>query len=459
MLKFYQITDLHYYPARELQACGQAWETRAKYDQKCLAESEAILDAVFEKLADDEETQIVLITGDVVCDGELAGHRSLADKLNRLQQAGKKIFLITASHDIRPDPKGYSTEKGEYIVEAATKAQLFDIYYNFGLRDALSIHKATNSYCAQLDDGYRLLALNDDRAGWGSDNYGFTADQLAWAKTQLETAKAQNQQVIAVCHHPVLSPVLFYKSFCPFELVDDAEEVAAFLADNGVHFLFTGHTHMQSINAFESGSGNKLYEINTACLTAYPSPIRKMELRGNTLRVNTEHVETIHYDLHALPYLLYLKKHFDFMLEDIFDAAAHDVDRFIELGENNFSLRKEKAQKFRLPLRFAGRFLDGLTFKKAGKMLGVLSKIAPRLYNVRICDFLIALVNNVYGGTRNFAPGSAEYDAFMAICDRLFKLLPLKDLKEKYKEEIRPILCDILYNANGLDSNDTVITL
>lgn len=458
MLKFYQITDLHYYPARELHACGEAWEKRAKFDQKCLAESEAIIDAAFAYLANDRDTDIVLITGDVVCDGELVGHRSLARKLKKLAESGKKIFLITASHDIRPDPKGYSEEKGEYVVECADKAQLFDIYYDFGLRDALSIHKATNSYCAQLERGYRILMLNDDRQGWGADNYGFSKDQLEWAQTQIDAAKAAGDRMLAVCHHPLLPPAKLYKAFSPFEMIDDSENVAAFLADNGIQLLFTGHTHMQSINYFDSPAGNRLYEINTACLTAYPSPIRKMELQGNTLKVATKHLETIDYDLQAKPYMLYLKEHFDFMLNDILDAAAHDIDRFCELGES-FSLKKEKSEKFKVPLHMLGQLLDRLTFKKAGRLLGVLPKIAPRMYDVRIRDFFITLVNNLYGGTRNFAPGSAEYDAFMAITDRLFQIVPVGSLKEMYKTTLRPILSDILYNANGLDSNDTLIAL
>lgn len=66
-MKFYQITDLHYYPAKLLNAHGKEWINRAMYDQKCIAESEAILDATIQMLLDDKEINIVLITGDNVC--------------------------------------------------------------------------------------------------------------------------------------------------------------------------------------------------------------------------------------------------------------------------------------------------------------------------------------------------------------------------------------------------------
>ena len=61
ILTFYQITDLHFYAAQSLGACGPEWERRAKYDQKCVAESEAIIDCAFEKLIADRETEIVVM--------------------------------------------------------------------------------------------------------------------------------------------------------------------------------------------------------------------------------------------------------------------------------------------------------------------------------------------------------------------------------------------------------------
>ncbi len=441
-----------------LGACGKEWEKRCLYDQRCIAESEAIIDSVFDYIARDRETDTVLITGDVVCDGELAGHRSLAQKLARLKkESGKRILLITASHDIHTEPKGYSEEKGEYIVSGADKKLLYDIYYDFGLSDALSVHLATNSYCADMGDGYRILMLNDDKKGWGADSYGFYPDQLEWAKAQIEECKRAGCTMLCVCHHPLLSPVKFYRAFSPHEMIEDCDRVAELLADSGVRYLFTGHTHMQSINYYDSPCGNRLYEINTGCLTAYPSPIRRLELDDSgALTVKTEHIKTMAHDMQCKPYMTYLKEHFDFMLRDIFDSAAHDMDRFCSICES-FSLKKETAEKLRLPINAAGRLLDTLTFKKAGALLGVKSRVAPRMYDVRLCDFMITLVNNVYGGTRNYAPGSAEYDSFMAIADRLFAVLPSKGLREKYSGELREIVCDILFNSNGIDSNNAVL--
>lgn len=92
-MKFYQITDLHYYPAKLLNAQGKEWINRAMYDQKCIAESEAILDATIQMLLDDKEIDIVLITGDNVCDGERVGIFRLPRNCISLPRQEKRSIL------------------------------------------------------------------------------------------------------------------------------------------------------------------------------------------------------------------------------------------------------------------------------------------------------------------------------------------------------------------------------
>ena len=124
--------------------------------------------------------------------------------------------------------------------------------------------------------------------------------------------------MLAVCHHPLLSPVKFYRAFSPHEMIEDCDRVAELLADSGVRYLFTGHTHMQSINYYYSTCGNRLYEINTGCITAYPSPIRRLELDDSgALTVKTEHIKTMAHDMQCKPYMTYLKEHF---------ARQHEVE-------------------------------------------------------------------------------------------------------------------------------------
>lgn len=450
-MKFYQITDLHYYPAREMGAEGEAWEYRAAYDQKCIAESEAIIDATIDMLIADEETPIVLVTGDNVCDGERAGHYSLKNKLSRLTDAGKRVYIITGTHDLHPEPKAYSSEKGEYVTDGCTRAELEEIYGNFGFNGALARHSDTFSYVSQLDESTRLLALNDDGIGWEDGFHGYFDDQLNWIKEQIAECRRDGCKMIAVTHHPLLAPSPIYEFYCKNQMLGDNEKIAELFADNGISFVFTGHTHMQNINSFTTAKGNVIYDINTASLIGYPSPIRKCELTQDRLTIKTLHPQNVKYDFGSKPYMMYSRDHFDFMLKDIFYSAAHDIDRFCVIAEC-FSLHREQAEKIKIPIHILGKFLDGLTFKKAGVMLGCKSKIAPRMYNVKLADFIITLVRNIYAGDEPYAPGTAEYDSFMAIYNRIAPILH-KALKG---DEIDEVIKGVLYDG-GLPDNDAVL--
>ena len=72
-LNIFVVTDTHYFE-NSLGASGEAYEKRSRTDQKCIAETGAILDAAFEKMAQDKETEIIIIPGDLVYRGETASH-------------------------------------------------------------------------------------------------------------------------------------------------------------------------------------------------------------------------------------------------------------------------------------------------------------------------------------------------------------------------------------------------
>jgi hypothetical protein len=78
-LKFYLITDLHHY-APSLGTSGKAYEKWNNKEQKCLAETGAIIDAAFSKLIADKDIDIVLIAGDLTSTGAMESHLDLLPK-------------------------------------------------------------------------------------------------------------------------------------------------------------------------------------------------------------------------------------------------------------------------------------------------------------------------------------------------------------------------------------------
>ena len=62
---FYLVTDTHYFD-NSYKRSGEAYERRSRTDQKCVAETPAIIDAGFAQLAKDKETDVILIPGDLI---------------------------------------------------------------------------------------------------------------------------------------------------------------------------------------------------------------------------------------------------------------------------------------------------------------------------------------------------------------------------------------------------------
>ena len=149
---------------------------------------------------EDTETNIVLITGDVTCNGAKESHLELIPKFQRLKDAGKKVYVTTGTHDYyREDGNGTGkAEKcvGDELLTATRteREELLEIYHDFGLSEAISIHKPSHSYCVKLQDGYRLLCLNDD----GDEFFcGYYDDCLEWIKEQIDDAKANGDYIFA----------------------------------------------------------------------------------------------------------------------------------------------------------------------------------------------------------------------------------------------------------------------
>lgn len=99
-LKFYLIKDPHYFK-NELGARGEAYDEFMRFEQKCFAETESINRSVFSYLEKAQESDIVLIAGDLSFNGEKESHAAFIELLKELRASGKKVYVITADHDFK----------------------------------------------------------------------------------------------------------------------------------------------------------------------------------------------------------------------------------------------------------------------------------------------------------------------------------------------------------------------
>lgn len=449
---FYHITDLHYYANEAIGSYGKFYDLKCNTDQKCIKESGAIIDAAFKAMSEDKDNEIIIISGDLTCDGEKVSHDLLVKKLQALKKAGKRVFVTCATHDCGGGANAY-TEYGKYKIEDYSRRELRDVYYDFGWNEAISEHCPSLSYSVRACEGWRFLMLNDD--GNGRSFCGYDSDQLKWIKNQVKEANEAGERVIAITHHPMLPPSKIYPLISHRDMLGGYETTAPLFADLGIEFAFTGHTHMQSITYIDTPKGNRLYHINTGAICGHPAPYRKITVTDKGLDIKTLCLESFDWDLGGLSVDDYLKEDFLFMLKDVFWAMENDIEYFKELAVG-FSMEPSTVDMLRPIVKILGKTINSLTFKGFAKFFFTSSTVDSSIEDAKLKDFILEVISSMYSGRRNYTPDTAEYRAFMPVIKKLGKLIKLKDYYGN-KVELEDLVEDLLYVNGEFDNTDAFL--
>lgn len=453
-LKFYLITDLHYYD-KSLGITGKAYEELSNADQKCLAESGAIIDAYFDKIVEDKEVDTVLIAGDVTYNGAKESHLGLLPKLNRFKEAGKRVFLITATHDyyVEGNRTGCPERCDGDVLGRATvtsREELAEMYYEFGPNEAISRHEESHSYSVQLCEGYRLLCLNDD----GDRVFcGYSEDQLRWIDEQITAAHEAGDYIFAMTHHPVLPPTPIYPIMSKRDMLGDCEKTAEFLADRGVKFVFTGHAHMMNVGKITTKAGNDFYDVNTCSPVGYPSAMRKVTMTESEVQIESVVIDDFDWDRKGKTAEEYLKDSFSYMLNDVLYSAAYDIDHLANDLACGFSMTPEQIYKMKVPLGIIGKALQKLTLGGLGKLLFISKSIDKKIRDMKVKDFILMLIQSTFHGDEPYTPDTAEYKAFAAITGRVKSVLKHKNGTESACEIIDLVTTKVLFDEPPADWN------
>lgn len=409
-LSFYLVTDTHYYDT-SFKREGEAYEARSRTDQKCVAETPAIIDAGFEQLVKDTDTNIILIPGDLVYRGEYQSHVGFRERLYKLQENGKKIYLITARHDYCEDGEPVEFEGDKLItVKGMPRAELRDFYKDFGFADAISEHKESMSYVAQLGEGIRLLALNCD--GDCKDFKGLWDNQLEWALEQIRKAHDEGQYIFAMTHYPLL-PFSAIMNLIGDAKLTDWEKVAETFADAGLDLIFTGHMHAQAITDYTTEKGNTITDVQTGCFVGCPCAYRKVTFNSDTNKIDIKSytIEDFDYDKDGKTASEYFKWRFDRMIN-------------WKMGE-----------VIPAPIN---KIIDKFTLKKLGRLLCI--KADKSIENRLVKDICIELVRNIFIGNEPYVKGTPMYNAMEKLLKRLH---PITHIIEKKAGAKNPLLADI----------------
>lgn len=401
-LNFYLVTDTHFFDP-SFKRSGAAYEKRSISDQKCVAETPAIIDAGFKQIADDKETNIILIPGDLVYRGEYQSHVGLRNRLYKLKEQGKKIYLITARHDY-DDNDSFEFDGDKMLpVKAMPRDELRDFYKDFGFDGAISEHKESMSYVAQLADGIRLLALNCD--GDCKDFKGLWDNQMKWALEQIEDAHRTGNYIFAMTHYPLLpfSPIM---NLISDSHLTDWEKRANQFADAGLDLIFTGHMHAQAVTEYVTKNGNKITDVQTGCFVGCPCAYRKVTIKDSTADIKSYTINDFDYDKQGKSASEYFQWRFDRMI----DYKMKEI----------------------LP-KSAIKILNKLTVKKICNFLWF--NPDKSIQNILAKDLGIELVRNIFIGNEPYVKGTAVYEAFEKLINRLSLIIHIAEKKAGKKNK------------------------
>ncbi len=437
-VSLYLVTDTHYYEA-SLGTEGKAFDSYMSREQYFMKESSSIIKSVFDRIAEDKDTDILIIPGDLTKNGEKESHKSFIKELKKLKDSGKKIYVITAGHDY--NEYSFAFRNDERIdVEGASFDELYDMYYDFGYSDALSFDKRTHSYIAEIVPGVRMLAINCDSF---NNPKGTIDDELfLWAEKNLKKAREDGCSVFAICHYPIIPSVPV------FDLVGDAKikewrKVASFLADNGVEVILTGHMHIQSINEFYSEKGNRLIDICTSCLVGSPAKYRKITVDENSvMNVTTYDVD----GFDCLPADTTSKEFFD---RQFSNAILTRIENAMGGGKGIVKHLKKLGRKLFRSATVGG--LARLLFIRADK---VISK-------KKLTDFASEIGLAIFYGDMPYVEGTPEYAVISKLLKRLSFIINKINLKDNAgnKADLQKMVFDTIGNNKGFSDANAEFTI
>lgn len=338
-VKISLMSDTHVLP-KELIADNPAYTRAMHADRKLFTQSQGIFDEAI-RLAEVNDSEIIMIPGDLTKDGEVQSHKYVSEKLevwkSGREAQGKKAayFVIPGNHDINNydgyDFTTYNKDTDTAKLAGLTTHTMFNSMYKSLYKDAelyinseeynsyMANHQGvaeghgSSSYAKHIDldesiegkSGLTVIGIDTsintaDVTPNGKDSHitaGTMGENLyQWAKKQVIEAKKRNDVVFLLSHHGYIPHFVKEPELLKEYLLNewdekcyDGKRPAEAFADLGVSYVFTGHMHAQDIAKLVSRDGNTIYDIETGSTVTYPCPIRHLELNNAIATENPEH--------------------------------------------------------------------------------------------------------------------------------------------------------------------------
>lgn len=274
-LKMVVATDIHLL-SKDLMKSEELMSQVFEYgDGRFVHYSNEIMSTLTDTLKTDQ-TDILILSGDLTHDGEKASHIAMAAQLKEIEKNGTRVFVVPGNHDLEnPFAKDYA-EGGWKTAETVSKDEFEEIYKNYGFGEAISRDPNGLSYMVAPSEDVYLLMLDTNKYGMLNMPTGsgiIRQETLDWIKEATQIARENNAQIVTVMHHNLIKhSERLYLGY----VINNSEEVVPVFDELDLSIVLSGHMHAQSIKSTEQAN-NTIYDIVTSSMSIYPMNVGVLE--------------------------------------------------------------------------------------------------------------------------------------------------------------------------------------
>ncbi len=264
-------------------------------DGKLLTYTDEIIDAFILDIKV-KKPDVLIIPGDLTCNGERESHLEMVEKLKKIEEIGVPVYVIPGNHDIDNPWARHYTGDEMIRIDSISPDEFLELYSPFGYDEAIYRDKDSLSYLAAPSEDVWLLMVDTARY---NRNKVRTAPEmggevkegtLEWIRECCQLAKENEAEIIAVMHHSLMNhSEVVYENYT----IDNSQEVVDLFLECGIQVTLSGHIHLQDIKSYGKGE-DTVYDIATSCLVSYPNQYGILEFfpnngyRYSTDRINME---------------------------------------------------------------------------------------------------------------------------------------------------------------------------
>lgn len=182
-LEFAYVADTHFMSAEEIgHYAYESFVEREISAQKMNHISEALFSEFCDKVIE-QGKEYLFIGGDISETGSLKSHQGIVAELNRVKEAGIKVYVVPGNHDTNQVCYDYTAE-GRVMIEPTHNKDFAELYADFGYTGTRRIESNNDnleytgalSYSVDLNDKYTLIAF--DNTSGTTDDYNTRRENI-----------------------------------------------------------------------------------------------------------------------------------------------------------------------------------------------------------------------------------------------------------------------------------------